>query len=340
LSQSVTHHLDAYEFNEAMRLFAPFLDTLNNWYIRRSRERAWAEDRRDPEKLSFFSTLYDVLTRVAQLLAPFCPFIAEAVWERLLAPESVHLSSWPAVRTERIDAKLSTEINLVRAIVSAGLSVRSREKLRVRLPLTRAQVVLPDVTSHVIKSYQDVICSELNVKSVDLLADHSSVATLSAKVNARVLGPRLGGRVQEVIKLIREGTFTVLGEGRIRVEDIELGPGEVELVFVGKEGCAVEAGSGFVVALDTTITEALTIEGQARDLVRAIQDLRKEADLKVSDRIVLSVVGAEQALNLHRDFITKETLCMDVVERLESPRAEKKVEIDELTVTIRLNSVS
>lgn len=340
LKGSVTELLDGYRVNEAMRLFAPFLDTLNNWYIRRSRERVWSDDPRSAEKLAFYSTLYDVLKTLSQLIAPLCPFIAELVWERLGEKESVHLSSWPAVRTALINATLSEQVNLIRGMVSAGLSVRAREKLRVRLPLASAKIAVRDpAASSALQPYVPVLCGELNVKTIEFLSDASSIATLSAKVNARVLGPRLGARVQEVIQKVRNGEFEVIGENTIKLGDIVLNPGEVEVGFAGKPGLAVESGSGFVVALDTNITPELALEGQARDLVREIQDMRKEADLHIADRIRLSIKGADELLRAHEAYLKSETLCLEVSPSLTKALVERQVTLEGVAISVALERV-
>ncbi len=336
LTRTVTESLDGYRVSDAMRAFSPFFDTLNNWYIRRSRERVWSDDPRSKEKLAFYATLYDVLAKCSQLIAPLCPFIAELVWERLGNAESVHLSAWPEVRSELIDTKLSTHVNLVRGMVSAGLSVRSREKLRVRLPLASAKVAVKQGLSKELEAYIPVLCGELNVKAIEFLADASSIATLSAKVNARVLGPRLGARVQEVIQKVRNGEFEVLGENTIRVGDITLTPGEVEVGFTGKPGLAVESGPGFVVALDTAVTPELALEGQARDLVREIQDMRKEADLHIADRIRLAIVGAPELLAAHGEYVKSETLCLELATSVEKPLLERTVTIDGGSISVAL----
>jgi isoleucyl-tRNA synthetase len=336
LTRSETELLDSYRINEAMRLFAPFLDTLNNWYIRRSRERVWSEEPRTPEKLAFYATLHEVLSRISLLLSPFCPFISELVWERLGKAESVHLTPWLEANEAFIDARLSAHVNLVRAMVSAGLSVRAREKLRVRLPLAGAKVAVRESLAAELEPYIPVLCGELNVKSVQFLADASSIASSSAKVNARVLGPRLGARVQEVIQKVRNGEFEIIAENTIKVGDITLNPGEVEVGFTGKPGLAVESGAGFVVALDTTITPELAREGAARDLVREIQDMRKEADLHIADRIRLSIRGAEEILAAHKDYIMSETLCVELLSEQSQKLTERSITLDGVSVQVTL----
>ncbi len=333
LNQAVTTALDEYRVSDGMRLFEPFLDSLNNWYIRRSRERVWSADPRSSEKLAFYATLFDVLTRLSQIIAPYCPFIAELVWERLLLPGSVHLSEWPAARESLINRELSEQINIVRGIVSAGLSIRSREKLRVRLPLASAKVAL---RSGKLEAYVPVLCGELNVKKIEFLEDSSAIATLSAKVNARALGPRIGSRVQEVIQKVKAGAFEVLSANSIKVGDITLSQGEVEVGFSGKAGLAVESGNGFVIALDTQLTPELILEGQARDLVRTIQDMRKDADLHMADRIELSISGADEILAAHGDYIKNETLCSEFVRKLEGALIEREAQIESLQISLAL----
>jgi isoleucyl-tRNA synthetase len=225
-------------------------------------------------------------------------------------------------------------------MVSAGLSVRSREKLRVRLPLSSVKVAIKGAVSKELSAYVPVLCGELNVKSVEFLADPSSIAILSAKVNARVLGPRLGSRVQEVIQKVRAGEFEILGENSVKVGDIVLNPGEVEVGFTGKEGLAVESGPGFVVALDTEVTPELALEGQARDLVREIQDMRKEADLHMADRIELEIRGAEELLSKHAEYIKSETLCVSIVENLVSPRLERTIKTETGSVVVSLRQIT
>ena len=334
--RDVTSLLEGYRVHEAMRLFPSFLDTLNNWYIRRSRERVWAEEARNSSKLAFYSTVYDVLTTFAKLVAPFCPFVAEMVWERLGHAESVHLSDWPKERAEYINETLSAEVSTVRQIVSAGLSVRAREKLRVRLPLASAKVAVREDLIGALRSYEGILCGELNVKKIEFLVDSSDIAVPQAKVNARVVGPKLGGSMQSVMQKIRAGEFEIVGKDSIKVGDVVLGEGEVELGFVGKEGLAVESAGGLVVALDSAVTEQLEVEGFARDLVREIQDMRKSANLHIADRIVLSIAGVEAILARHSDYIKSETLCVEVRGDVSNPLVEREVSLGKDTARLSL----
>lgn len=332
LTAALTDKLDNYLIGEATRLFPDFLDSLNNWYIRRSRERVWGSDPRSVEKLSFYSTCYHVLSKLAQLLAPFCPFIAESVWERLGNKESVHLCNWPAVEPDSIDQKLSSEITLTRKIISAGLAIRAREKIRVRQPLSLARVAINlaiDLTP-----YLEAITEELNLKKLEFVRDPAQISQKVGKANAKLLGPKFGSKVQEIIKAAKAGNFSEMSDGSIQVGEFNLAADEIEIGFVGKEGLAVESIDGNVVALDLQLTPELILEGHARDLVRQIQEFRKEADLQIADRIILSVTGADEVMKSFGEYVKQETLTREIVPVVTSPILSKRLEVGELQVEV------
>jgi isoleucyl-tRNA synthetase len=334
LVRNVTEPMERYAVNEAAQLFPPFLDTLNNWYIRRSRARVWTADPRDPGKMAFYATLYRVLTRVTSVLAPFCPFVTESVWERLggRGADSVHLQDWPESEARYIDEQLSQQVAVARTVVTAGLAIRGREKIRVRQPLSRARVALS--SSADISRQTDAIMQELNVKSLEIVRDASEIADRVAKAQAKKLGPKYGGAVQGIIKDLKEGRFTQNADGTVGVGEYTLLPDEVEISFVGKQGLSVQSENGVVVALSVEITPELELEGDARDLVRAIQDLRKEAGFEFSDRIILGIDGAADIVVAHRDYISNETLAVSVVEEVANPKASKNLEIGKRSVRL------
>src|SRR5712671_4097126 len=330
--QRSTERLDRYAIHEAAQLFPPFLDTLNNWYIRRSRSRVYSSDPREPGKIAFYATLYRVLSRLTTLLAPFCPFVAESVWERLGHRESVHFEAWPKVESRYIDETLSRQVAVARTIITAGLAIRGREKIRVRQPLPLARVALSEAID--LRRQIGAIAQELNVKAIEIVENASEIADRVAKAQAKKLGPKYGGAVQGIIKDLKEGRFVQNADGSVTVGAYSLLADEVEISFVGKQGLSVESVDGVVVALSTEITPELELEGDARDLVRAIQDLRKEADFEFSDRIVLGIRGADDVIAVHRDYIMNETLAVSLVEEASNPRASKTVEIGKRSVQI------
>jgi isoleucyl-tRNA synthetase len=282
---------------------------LTNWYVRRSRDRFWKGD--DPDA---FDTLYTVLVTLTQLAAPLLPLVSEEIYRGLTGERSVHLTDWPDAGAFPADPELVAAMDRVREIASSGLALRKARGLRVRLPLASLTVVVPDPSS--IQDYLDVLADELNVKAVrpesftpQSLTEHGLEQKLT--VNARALGPRLGKAVQEVIREAKAGNW--VADPEVRVGDVELVEGEYTIdieVADPDSAIALLPGGGFVV-LDTHLTPELEAEGIARDLVRAVQQARKDAGLEVGDRISLTLAlddGAIDAVTAHRDLITAETL--------------------------------
>jgi isoleucyl-tRNA synthetase len=330
----VTERMDRYAVHEAAQLFPPFLDTLNNWYIRRSRARAYPEDPRESGKMAFYATLYRVLSRMTTMLAPFCPFVAESVWERLGHRDSVHFEKWPEAASQYINEELSQQVGVARTIITAGLAIRAREKIRVRQPLPSARVALSVKVD--LQRQLAAIAQELNVKSIEIVENASDIADRVAKAQAKKLGPKYGGAVQGIIKDLKEGRFTQNADGTVTVGQYTLLADEVEISFIGKQGLSVESIDGVVVALSTEITPELELEGDARDLVRAIQDLRKDADLEYSDRISLGIRGADDVIAVHRAYVMNETLATSIVGEIQNALVSKAVEIGKRSVTISL----
>jgi isoleucyl-tRNA synthetase len=282
--------------------------------------------------MAFYATLYRVLSRVTALLAPFCPFVAESVWERLGNSSSVHLQDWPEVEPAYIDQDLSDQVSTARTIVTAGLAIRAREKIRVRQPLSRGRVAL--ATKVDVGRQTNAVMQELNVKKLEIVQDASEIADRVAKAQARKLGPKYGSAVQGIIKDLKDGRFSQNADGTVQVGQYVLLPDEVEISLVGKQGLSVESVNGVVVALSTEITPELELEGDARDLVRAIQDLRKEAGFEFSDRIVLGIDGAPDIVKVHGSYIASETLATNVTTEIQNPRAARTVEIGGRNVKI------
>ena len=311
LLQGLTAELDNYNLQGATEPVVNFIESLTKWYIRRSRRRFWKSDS-DEDKNDAYSTLYYCLVRLCQVIAPFMPFVAEEIYKNLTGEDSVHLSEWPGFDDSKIDLELNEEMDLVRRVVSLGHTLRAKVKIKVRQPLAKAQVALPagfDVAR--IEAEKEVILEELNVKELEFLGDGADVVEQEVTVNARVLGPKYGAEVQTIIRTVKMGDFVVMADGKVKVLDYVLEGDEVEVGFKGKEGCDAESDGGVVVTLDTEITPELQREGYARDLVRYLQDLRKEADYQVDDRIEI-LVKAEgdvgQAVVDFKEYIMSETL--------------------------------
>lgn len=315
LIKTVTEEMDAYNLTRATRPMMDFADSLSNWYIRRSRRRFWKSEN-DGDKFEAYQTLHTVLVEFSKLIAPFMPFLSDEIYMNLTGRESVHLADWPKVNEKMIQPKINRENRIVRTIVAMGHSVRDKANIKVRQPLALVQVALPaNVAKKIVTDQSEVICEELNVKNLEILKDAENVIRRIVRPNARVLGPKYGSNVQEIIKKAKAGEFVVNEDGSVKIGDIVLEGEEVEVGFEGKEGFDVASGGGISVVLDTVITDELKQEGQARDIVRLIQDMRKEAGYNVDDRIYIFVKAEgelKDAVARFADYIRKETLAIEL----------------------------
>ncbi len=285
--------LAGYSTSVATRAVADFVGELTNWYIRRSRGRFWSPGL-DVAKRQAYDTLSYVLTVLSQLLAPLAPFIAEAVY-RGLHPEgaaSVHLTDWPAIAVRAEDAALVQEVATVQRIARMGLSLRKQAGIRVRQPLAAAAVHLPG--GALSPSQRTALMEELNVKRIDTLANPAQVARARAVPNARILGPRLGRDMQEVIRAARDGQVRVAGDCVVvwsGSREWSLSREEIDVGYEGREGAQIASEEGILVAIDTALTDDLLAEGVANEVNRHVQELRKRTGYAVADRIRLEIDG-------------------------------------------------
>jgi isoleucyl-tRNA synthetase len=311
----VTDELEALDSPTAALRLRDFADVLTNWYVRRSRDRFWVGD------AEAFDTLYTVLETLTRVAAPLIPLVGDEIWRGLTNGRSVHLEDWPDASAFTQDDALVTVMDRVRAIASAGLSLRKAKSLRVRLPLAKLTIVSDDGAA--LGEFGGILLQELNVKDVVFSAlEEDSFARfgISQKltVNSRAAGPRIGKQVQAVIKASREGDWQQTGE-TVVVGGVELLPGEFELELQSADetgAIAFLADGGFVI-LDTETTAELEAEGLARDLIRAVQDTRKAAGLDVSDRISMTIRGDSAddiaAVTTHEATIAADTLATELV---------------------------
>ncbi|WP_350271269.1 isoleucine--tRNA ligase [Brevibacterium sp. CBA3109] len=301
----------------ACELVRSYLDMLTNWYVRRSRRRFWDGTEATHESFDVFYTCLEAFCRVA---APLLPFTVEEIYRGLTGERSVHLADYPDASLFPADDELVSAMDLTRDICSTASSVRKANKLRVRLPL--AKLTVADDTD-LGSEFTGIISDELNVREVEVLDVAEAEAagfslSQSLVINARAAGPRLGKQVQQVIKASKTGDWSVADDGSVTSGGIDLVDGEYTLESVaesGTEGMELAAlDSGFL-ALDTRVTPELEAEGVARDTVRAIQGIRKQLDLHISDRITV-VIEAETdlatALRAHRELIAGETLATSI----------------------------
>lgn len=308
----MTEALDAYAVADACDATRSFLDVLTNWYIRRSRDRFWGDSP------AAFDTLFTVLETVCRATAPLMPLTTEEIWRGLTGERSVHLADWPRADELPADDALVAAMDTVREVCSATSALRKAGSLRNRLPLSSLTVVVADPAA--LAGFEAIVRDEVNVKEVRLLAvDSDEAASYGVAqrltVNARAAGPRLGKDVQRAIKGSKAGDWSVAEDGTVTAGGLVLQDGEFTLETVagaagGDSATGVLRSGGFVV-LDTEVTPELAAEGLARDLVRQVQQARRDAGLEVSDRIALTVAGSAEvqaAARTHEALVTAETL--------------------------------
>ncbi len=310
LVETTTAQMDAYDLAGACATVTRFLDALNNWYIRRSRERFWRGEK-DQDKADAYDTLYTVLVTLTKVCAPLLPLLCDEIHRGLTGEDSVHLSDWPDAATLPADRALVAAMDRARDACSVALSLRESQRLRIRLPL--ASMTIAGEGADALAPYTDLLADELNVKAVHFAQDIAAFGTFQLQVNAKVLGPKLGADLRAVLAATQSGDWKLLAGGRARVGPRELDAGEWELRLRPKEGVVSAALStnDAVAVLDVAVTPELRAEGMARDVVRLVQQARKDAGLHVSDRIELWVeTGAEvrAAVEAHRAYLAAQTL--------------------------------
>ncbi len=331
----VTETLDGYDPYAATLAIEPLLDDLTNWYVRRSRRRFWKSEH-DADKEAAYATLYQVLVTLVKLLAPMVPFVTEVMYQNLVrsldgdSEESVHHCSWPVVDDAAIDQGLLEQMGLAVRIAGLGRSARSTANIKLRQPLARARVYGGDGVVNLPESLADLVADELNVKEIRFVESEAELVDYEIGLLPNLLGPKHGPRfprlrqalaslspdqARALARRLRAGLGAV-----VETEDggpaIELLPEETEVRLHGREGYALAEERGLIVAVEVELTPELEREGLARDLVRRIQTLRKEADYALDDRIVTYFLGDEEIRSVVAqwgEYIRAETLSLDLV---------------------------
>jgi isoleucyl-tRNA synthetase len=361
LVRDVTDAYERYDVPAATRPIEQFVDRLSNWYLRRSRRRFWKSES-DADKQAAYQTLYECLVTVAKLLAPTMPFMAEALYRNLVArqdstaPESVHLAFWPEWDEALIDRKLMDDMRLAQRLVSLGHAARNSANLKVRQPLSEAVFVVRDASERpVVEALAGTIADELNVKQVRVVASADEMVSYKLNPLPQVLGRALKGDFPKVQRALREGApedverwakALLAGENvtvTVDGQEYTVTSEQVEVQQEAAEGYAVSEEYGYLAALKTELTDDLIREGLAREFVRRIQTLRKDADFEISDRITVSYQAGEKvraAVETYRDYIQTETLADALIEAApENGARSEAFEIDGESVVIGVRRV-
>ena len=327
LIKDVTEALDSYDIQKASGILVSFIDDLNNWYIRRSRRRFWRSEN-DGDKKMAYDTLYNVLLTVVKIAAPLVPFLTESIYNNLRnedMPISVHLCDFPEYNENQRDLALEKQMSLTMKAINMGRSLRSAHSLKTRQPLSKVYLVdRSEEDRAILESMTDIVAEELNVKEVLIQSDESALVEYSAKANFKVLGKQLGPKMKEVAGIIMKFTSAEIAsilDGNDK--EVEYSEGKIVLkasdIMVQrseKANLKVVNENELTIGFDTELTPALINEGIARDIVRAIQTLRKDKDFDVSDHIKILYDGNESidvVFDTYKDYIVNETLCDELV---------------------------
>jgi isoleucyl-tRNA synthetase len=325
-TETASDALEAYDARGAGEAIESFVDQLSNWYVRRNRRRFWKAAAGD-DKQAAYLTLYECLHVVHRLIAPLMPFLSEAIYQNLVrsvdgdAPLSVHMADWPEVEAAKQNRALIEQFDVVQRVVGLGRSARNDARLRVRQPLKRLLVRVPGTAAaEAVKRHRDQILEELNVKRLELVAGDAELVSYRLKPNLPRIGKRYGKRIPAIRSALAQADAGKIASLAAAGQGFELAVGDESIRFeaedvlvesVAAEGYACAEEGGYLVGLDTRLDDALREEGLARELVRTVQEARKQAGLEVSDRIVLRVTGSdavEAAVVGHRVFLMDETL--------------------------------
>ena len=318
LAARAEDRLRDYDALGATRAIEGFIDELSTWYLRRSRRRFSRND--DPaDRAAAFATLHAVLVATSRILAPILPFMSEAIYLNLVttvdetAPDSVHLTRWPTDELAGLgDERLEAAMTTVRRAVELARTLRGSAGLKIRQPLARLWLALPGGDLHELDALVDLIADEVNVKSVELIGDESTLVERRVKPLLPRIGRKHGPAIPAIMAAARAGQVTFLDDGSVELAGVVLAPDEVEILATPRPGTAVAHDEGLVVVIDTELTPELRAEGDARELQRAIQDLRKEAGLELDDRIEVWLDGPLDAIRSHLATIAEETLADEV----------------------------
>ncbi len=336
----VTRSLDGFDALTAATRIGTFVDDLSNWYVRRSRPRFWKSS--DP---AAHATLYQCLVTATQLLAPLCPFLSDEIYIALTGELSVHTSDWPAAPPA--DPALAAEMTAVRRVVTVGRAARADAKAKVRQPLRRALLLHPGV--ELSDGARAEIADELNVKALDDIDSLSGLVSWTVVPNFRALGPRLGSKVNDVkaalavadgatlqAALERDGLVEIAGE-RLTADEVEVRADRHQEFALAQDGT-------WAVALDLELDDELRQEGTAREVVRAVNDLRKAVGLELSDRIALALAGPPsviEAVSRHQAWISGEVLAVSLdLDAVDAPGDAHELDIDGAVLTARLSRMS
>ena len=333
-----------YDLNKVTKLVVPFLnDDLSNWYIRSNRRRFWDSELTDSKK-SVYLTMYEALCTLCKLCAPITPFLTEEIYQKLTEEESVHLADFPVEATDLIDEAVEERMDLVRDVCSLGRFAREEVNIKVRQPLN--YMILPKSDEIIIGDLLPVILEELNVKEVRFMEDMTEYLEYIVKPNFKVLGKELGPKIKELQNVLSKLTsreIATISEDKLVIkldgEDFELNNDNVLISLKQKDGFASASNARTCVVLDTELTDELILEGLAREFVRKVQSLRKDADFVITDHIKVYYNGSEkigEMLDKYYDYVMGEVLGDELIKTAD---LDEEYDLNDEKVSIKVEKV-
>jgi isoleucyl-tRNA synthetase len=345
LIEEVTKAYDEYEPTKAARAIQEFVnDHLSNWYVRLNRKRFWVGKMSD-DKAAAYTTLYTCLLEITKLMSPIAPFFSDWIFKNLTEKDSVHLSEFPKADKSLVNEDLELSMNYAQQICSLVHSIRKNAKVKVRTPLNKVLLpVLDDQFARRVKTVDDIICAEVNVKSIEYIDDTSDLLVKKVKPNFAKLGKKYGPKMKEVTAVInafsKQDISAIEKSGMLSRDGFDLALEDVLISSEDVPGWAVASENGVTVALDINITEELKKEGIARDFVNRIQNLRKELGLEVLDKISIEVEkdgeAVTSALTQFREYISTETqaLSFELKDKLADA---SEIDMDDFSLRVKIS---
>jgi len=355
LIKTVNAAMNDFSVHLAVKAFEGFvIDKFSNWYLRRSRRRFWQEGLNNDKKSAYITT-YEVLVSLTKLLAPFIPFLSEQLYHNLVkkiypsSEESVHLCSYPEFVKEQTDEKLSDEMNLIYNLITAGRSLRSSANIKMRQPLSELIIISPHSKATILQKYEMVLMDELNVKSIKIKESSKEFVHYQIKPNFKILAKKVKGNITKIKQYLeeinqetaREYVETITSGSNISIEvegkQYILTPDDVLYQIKVSEGFEGQEVDGYLILLNTTLTEDLKREGYVRDVVRRIQTMRKEMNLEYTQRIKITIQTDDFGRDSFKEYLMEETLAVDL--SFEAPTGEfiKDWEFDTYKITIGIS---
>ncbi|CAQ54735.1 isoleucyl-tRNA synthetase [Wolbachia endosymbiont wPip_Mol of Culex molestus] len=341
--EGIQASMNNYNSQEACKILTDFFEVLNNWYIRRSRERFWKSDL-DQDKTDAYNVLYTVFYYMLRAAAPLLPLITETIWQGLQYKEtSVHLADFP--QSDRYDSELIAKMDLVREICNSALSIRNTFNMRIRQPLGSMTIYHRSSCDFLENEYQEIIRDEVNVKELEIVSELKEVASLELKLNFPLLGKKVADKIKKLVQYVKEEKWKQIENEQIflgdETENYTIEKGEYELLLkANSEYSSVFDNNKGVVILSTELDDELILEGLARDVVRLIQETRKQADFHISDRIRVIIKAEDEkikeAINTWVEYIKDQTLALSLDTNKEIEADFYSKEYQGLTVGIKL----